>query len=217
MENDRSKYLENDSLFFVLTYSIFKENFTAMISEDEKHNQVNDNLQQYGKPTSFDEVWRLFQETDKQFKETDKKIKEAFDLFTCQWGRLIESLVDGDLPRILQERGILVSRTIQRVEGGAPGKKYEFDIIAVDGDVSVVVEVKTTLRPQDVTRFLYKMQHFREWMPEFSKKETLGAVAYLQSSAGSESMAQNKGLFTIRATGSSAYLTNAGNFKPKCF
>ena len=202
-----------------------------MISDDNNDNQVNDNLGQYGKPLSFEDVWRMFQETDKQFKETDKKfqetdrqfketdkkIKESWNMFTTQWGRLIESLVEGDLPRVLQERGITVTRTIQRVEGGDAKQAYEFDIIATNGDVSVVVEVKTTLRPADVTDFLYKMKHFRQWMPEFAKKKVIGAVAYLQANAGSQTMARNKGLFAIRATGKSAHITNPEEFVPKNF
>jgi len=49
----------------------------------------------------FDKVWLLFQETDKKFRDTDKKmqdtdkkIKELANLFTTQWGKLIESLVE---------------------------------------------------------------------------------------------------------------------------
>lgn len=36
---------------------------------------------------------------DTKFKETDKRIKEGFELFEGQWGKLIESLVEGDLIR----------------------------------------------------------------------------------------------------------------------
>ena len=43
-------------------------------------------------------------ETDRKFQETDKRIREAFDLFTSQWGKLVESLVEGDLIRTLNER-----------------------------------------------------------------------------------------------------------------
>ena len=72
-------------------------------------------LAQYSKPLDFEQVWQMFQETDKiltekfqetdlqfketdkKFQETDKKIKELTALFTSQWGKLVESLVEGDL------------------------------------------------------------------------------------------------------------------------
>ncbi len=168
-------------------------------------------------PLTFEKVWQMFQETDKKFQETDKKIKEAFNLFTGQWGRLIESLVEGDLPRVLQERGIMVTQTVERVKS-INDRTYEFDIIALNGDVCVVVEVKTTLRPGDVKRFLHKLNHFREWLPRFANTDrVLGAVAYLRAEAESDMMAENKGLFTIRATGKSAKIVNSESFEPKHF
>ncbi len=214
-----------------------------MISDD--NNTVNDNLRQYGKPLSFEDVWRMFQETDKmfqetdkkfqetdrqiketdkkfqetdrQFKETDKKIKKAWDLFTSQWGRLIESLVEGDLLRILNERKITVNTISQRVEHKSKGKQYEFDIIAENGDQAVFVEVKTTLHPDDVKHFIEKLKQVKTLMSRYRDATVFGAVAYLSSAAGSEAMAQNKGLFAIRATGKSAHITNPEDFAPKTF
>jgi hypothetical protein len=47
----------------------------------------------------FKEMERLL---DAKFRETDKKLNKATDLFTSQWGRLVESLVEGDLVKILR-------------------------------------------------------------------------------------------------------------------
>ncbi len=179
-------------------------------------------------PLSFENVWQMFQEyreemrqaslkTDQKFRETDKKIKQAFDLFTGQWGRLVESLVEGDLPRVMQERGIMIKRTVERAKS-EDDNGYEFDIIAVNGDVCVVVEVKTTLRPDDITIFLNKLKHFREWMPEYANKDRLlGAVAYIRINSNSDKMAEKNGLFTIRTTGKSAKIVNTKDFQPQEF
>jgi hypothetical protein len=35
-------------------------------------------LESLNRPLTFDDVWKMFQETNKQFKETDKKLKESF-------------------------------------------------------------------------------------------------------------------------------------------
>ena len=94
----------------------------------------------------FTETNEKFRETEKQFRETDKKIKEAMELFTTQWGKLMESLVEGDLVNVLRRRNILVNQTLTRVKGNHEGTSYELDIIAVNGSEIVVVEVKTTLR-----------------------------------------------------------------------
>ncbi|NBC07091.1 MAG: hypothetical protein GVY26_07855 [Bacteroidetes bacterium] len=44
-----------------------------------------------------------------------------------------------------------------------------------------------------------------------------GAVAFLQADAGAEQMAENQGLFAIRATGDSAAIVNQADFVPRAF
>jgi len=170
----------------------------------------------------FEKVWLMFQETDKKFQETDKKFQETDkklrkleDLFTSQWGKLMEKLVEGDLIKLLNERGIKVNYTHSRTKGIYNNKKFEFDILAENGEEIVVVEVKTTLRPSDVKEFVNKLKIFKEIMPKYANNKVLGAVAFLDSVSNSELMAENKGLFVIKATGSSASITNSPDFKPK--
>ena len=156
---------------------------------------------------TLDDVWRLFQETDRlikesaqetdrkfqeterlmkeaaletdrKFKETDKGLKDLKDLFTSQWGRLMEALVEGDLVPLLTQRGIPVSDTSTRLKGKRPdGGNYEFDILAHNGTEMVVVEVKTTLRPDDVKHFLYKLDHLKGWIPRYAHNRIYGAMA----------------------------------------
>ncbi len=155
-------------------------------------------------------------ETDRKFKETDQKFKELKDLFTSQWGRLMEALVEGDLVPLLIQHGIPVSDTSTRLKGKCPdGGNYEFDILAHNGIEMVVVEVKTTLRPDDVKHFLYKLDHMKGWIPRYAQNRIYGAVAWLTADAGAESMAENRGLLSIRATGDSASIVNAATFRPR--
>ena len=195
-------------------------------------------------PLSFEKVWLMFQETDKRFKETDKILTEKFQetdriltekfqetdnkfketdkklnkleqLFTSQWGKLVESLVEGDVIKILNERGIEVTDTLRRRTGRRDGIDYEFDIIAINGTDIVIIEVKTTLRPGDVRDFLKKLKQAKNWMPEYSDKNIYGAMAFISEDAGTAAMAEKKGLFVIRATGDSASIINQENFQPK--
>ena len=57
--------------------------------------------------------------------------------------------------------------------------RYIFDIIAVNGYEIVVVEVKTTLKSDNITHFISKLKSVREWLPEFHDKNIYGAVAYI--------------------------------------
>ena len=72
-------------------------------------------------------------ETARQMKETDRRLKKAEGLFTSQWGKLMESLVEGDLVPLLKQRGIEVERTLQRMTGRRNGEHFEIDIVAANG------------------------------------------------------------------------------------
>jgi hypothetical protein len=165
----------------------------------------------------FRETDKKFQETDKKFQETDKKVKEAFELFTSQWGRLMESLVEGDILHILNERGIKVQDTSTRRKGSYEGQNYEYDIIAHNGKETVVIEVKTTLKVKDVKNFIKKLKNTRKFLRMDVDDIIYGAIAFLQADAGSEIFAQNQDLFVIRATGDSAAIINPMDFIPATF
>jgi len=193
-----------------------------------KNGMAGEPIEEYRQPLTFENVWQLIKETDKQiketdrilsekFQETDRKMKKLEELFTSQWGKLIESLVEGDLIRLLNERGIEVRNTSERSKGSYQGISYEFDIIAENGEEVVFVEVKTTLKPAHVEEFIDKLRQVKRWYPRYRDNRVIGAMAYLKAHAGSEKMAENKGLFVIRATGSSASIINPPGFKPKVF
>nr|VFJ77340.1 MAG: hypothetical protein BECKFM1743C_GA0114222_109751 [Candidatus Kentron sp. FM]VFJ77427.1 MAG: hypothetical protein BECKFM1743A_GA0114220_109831 [Candidatus Kentron sp. FM]VFK24266.1 MAG: hypothetical protein BECKFM1743B_GA0114221_109791 [Candidatus Kentron sp. FM] len=150
-----------------------------------------------------------------QMKETDRRLKQGEGLFTSQWGRLVESLVEGALVPLLQEFGISIQRTLRRVRGCYKGKNYEFDILVVNGDELVIVEVKTTLRPKDVTRFVAKLDQCKVWMPEYASRMIYGGVAFIQADADAERMAEKQRLFVIEATGNSAVIVNQEGFRPR--
>lgn len=156
-------------------------------------------------------------ETDRQMRETDRRLKKAEDLFTTQWGRLMESLVEGDLVPLLQGRGIAVEGTTERTVRKRNGEHFEIDILAVNGAEVVVVEVKTTLRSEGVTRLLGKLARFVDWCPEYRGHTIYGAVAFLQSGPAVVSYSERQGLFVIRATGNSASIVNASGFEPRAF
>ena len=163
------------------------------------------------------ETDRRMKETARGLKETDKQIKKTEALFNSQWGRLMESLVEGDLLSILQEKGINAFRTYKNVEQRGTSDDYEYDIVAANGEEIVVVEVKTTLRVKDVRDFLISLRKFTSRMKEYQGKTVYGAVAWLQAHEEAEVYAAKQGLFVIRATGSSASMVNREDFKPQVF
>ncbi|MGB3197065.1 MAG: hypothetical protein WBB17_04990 [Saprospiraceae bacterium] len=193
----------------------FKETDALFKETDAKFRETD--AQFKDTDAKFKETDAQFKDTDAKFKETDKKINEANALFTSQWGKLIESLVKGDLVNILKNRGVDVHDTSERRKGNHEGENYEFDIIAHNGSEIVIVEVKTTLRVNDVKSFLTKLSKAKLWLAEYKNFKIYGAVAYLKAEEASDIMAINNGLFSIRATGNSAAITNSVDFVPVTF
>ena len=185
--------------------------------------------------TKQQELSRLQEETDRQMKETDRQMKETDEqmketdrridkrmkkleyMFTDQWGKLMESLVEGDLVPLLHTRKIDVLSTLTNVKGRLNEEHFEYDILAVNTRVVVVVEVKTTLHIRHVKHFLRKLERFTEHQPVFQGKQIYGAMAYLRVPQGADVYAERRGLFVIRATGSSASITNQEDFQPRVF
>ena len=151
------------------------------------------------------------------FRESRRRINKLDELFNSQWGKLVEALVDGRVVNILNKIGIKVEQTTQRSEGFYEGKKQEIDILAINGDEIVAIEVKTTLRPEDIRVFEDKLKVLKLWMRQYAGEKIYGAVAYIRADAGSAELAAKRGLFVIKAVGASAYLTNAEGFKPRTF
>ena len=158
-------------------------------------------------------IWLLFEE----LKEANKRLNKLEDLFTSQWGRLVESLVEGALVPLFQEYGIPIQRTARRVEGSYQDQNYEFDILIINGEELVIVEVKTTLRPADVKNFLEKLDKCKVWMSEYATKTIYGGVAFIQANTAADQMATKRGLFVIRATGNSASIVNQADFHPRAW
>ena len=179
-------------------------------------------------PATPEEIWNILREVAQSQKETDRllkrqgqetdlRLRKLDELFNGQWGKLMESLVEGDLVKMLRQRGVAVDHTISNPKKNYGERRWEFDILAVNGQEVVVVEVKTTLKVDDVDYFVERLQDLPELMPEYADRRVYGAVAYLKAHGSVNVYAGRQGLFVIRATGSSASITNAEGFTPHSF
>ena len=163
------------------------------------------------------ETNKQIKETNQGLKETNEGLKKAKGLFETQWGKLMESLVEGDLVKILNEQGIKVITTYPNIKHRSEKEQYEYDIVVANGKEIVVVEVKTTLKAQHVKYFLEDLKKFPVRAPAFKDNIIYGAVAYLRAEEEAARYSEKQGLFVIRATGSSASIINEKGFKPKSF
>ena len=172
-----------------------------------------------------DKTELLIQKSAEKHDKTElllQKVAEQQRELNTNWGRLVESLVEGSLVELLNERGIEVHRTHPRqkvsyVQKDGTHKNREFDIVVANGEEVVVVEVKTTLKPKHIKRFVESMKDFSRYFPYYATMRVYGAVAYIRCDSDTDRFAYKKGLYVIRATGDSASILNDSKFKPKSF
>ncbi len=167
-----------------------------------------------------DAIRRLSEEsrkTQESLRKTDKQIRKTDRTFNDQWGKLMESLVEGDLVKLLQRRGVNVTQVYARRHRLGDARQREVDILAWNGTDVVAVEVKSTLLVKHVRRFEETMWEVPTLLPLKGVLRYYGAVAYLRAEQKSEIYARHRGFFVIRATGSSASITNEDDFRPRDF
>ncbi len=186
------------------------------------------------------EVWRLFKETDARFKETDarldarfretdarldarfnetdRKIRELSGLFSSQWGKLVEALVEPSTLGLFRGRGIDVQYVYRRIEAHRNGQTMELDLLLENSSEVVVVEVKSTLKVENVQNFVKKLEQFQTYFPRYTGYHVYGAVAGLRIEEEADKYAYRRGLFVLTATGDGlARILNDTSFRPRDF
>ena len=185
--------------------------------------------------TAVQEIWALFRETREQIREVakrqeetdreirllsrenDSRFKDLRELFTGQWGKLVEALVEPSVLRLFQERNIQVIDTAQRLKTTKNGEQMEIDILATNKDSVIVVEVKTTLKVEDVNDFIIeKLSRFFEFFPKYKGMKLYGAVAGIRIEESADRYAYRKGLFVLTLSGEGmVVILNDEKFRPK--
>ncbi len=159
-----------------------------------------------------DERWAAELEKDRaEFKErmdkisedTNKAIKDMKNVFTTQWGRLVEALSKPAALALFKKEGIEIDRVFEDVRKIKKDGQdvMEIDVALCDTTTAVIVEVKSHCDNHDINHFLSQMEHCKEWYPDFADKKLLVAVAAISYAPGTEAYAQRLGLYVLKLTG----------------
>jgi hypothetical protein len=155
----------------------------------------------------------MFQETDRKFQETDRRIGDI----TGKWGRFVEGMVVPGMIAMFETRGIRIGRLFQRVKVRKDCAETEIDILGISDEYAVLVEVKSTLSPDDVKECIEKLKEFRRFFPEYADRKVVGAVAGIVIESGADRFAYRQGLFVIVQKGENVTILNDSKFIPKEF
>ena len=177
------------------------------------------------------ETDRKFQETDRQFKETDRKIQEAAEQIKqtqkaiaalgSRIGEIVENMVAGNIIDKFQALGYDVTgcspnKSFKNKELGIKG---EIDLLLDDGDVAILIEVKTSLETADVREHMERLAKYRRYADARGfgdKQRFIGAVAGAVVKSDAADFAQENGLYVIVQSGEAVeIITPSEGFLPK--
>jgi hypothetical protein len=161
---------------------------------------------------------RSIEELRESQKETDRALRELSGLFSTQWGKLVEALVEPGCVDQFRKRGIAITRSMRRAEGiDSHGRQMEIDVLLINGEELVAVEVKTTCKTDDVKEHEDRLERFRDAYPEYRSMRVYGAVAALLFESESDKYAYRHGMFVLKPTEGVAQIVNDTDFKPRVF
>ena len=154
-------------------------------------------------------------------KDTDRFLRRIGKQVGGQgnrWGKIVESLVEGDLCQLMTDfLGVEIVDTSRRVEVG----DVEIDIVAVNTDTVVVVEVKTTLEREHIDQFITtKLSRFTELRPRYKDCKIYGVIAFVKVDSNAKEIvnyAINKGLIAVKAMRGASHIINPKGSKPRDF
>jgi hypothetical protein len=176
---------------------------------------------------TYESVLKLFRKTDRRMKvlsaETDRKIQEVAEQqkktelaierthkevgnLTSSIGRIIEHMVAGNIVEKFQAFDYQITRCGQRhkfYDCKGLGISGEVDLLLENGDVAILVEVKTTLETSDVRDHIEQLEKYRYCadLGGTDKRRFVGAVAGAVVADDVAKFAMRKGMYVIVQSG----------------
>ena len=140
-----------------------------------------------------------------RMEEQSAKFREEWGVYTSNESEEVEDQIYNALDESKQIGDLRFDHVNQNLHNVVDGESYEYDIVAENGKVTVVLEVKHKLTLSDVRRFAKKhLPLFSKAFPGLAKnKDVIGALAY-QSVRNRKKTVQEAldfGLLLLRAEG----------------
>ena len=174
----------------------------------------------------FKDEMRAFKDEMREFKIETRAMGARADR---KWGELANRM--GTLTEDIVLPGIAtVFRSIFGDEGRVdqairvwrthpadPGRSEEYDALVSHGDVLVVAECKSTLRPEHLAEFREKLVRSREFLPEAAGKRVFGLLASFLLDPSLVTAGERQGLIMVSLGTGLLQMLNTPGFEPRAF
>ena len=136
-------------------------------------------------------------------------------------GMLTEDIVAPGIPGVFRDLfHVEVSECLIRQKPphrGEPGRRREFDVVAWGGDVFLMNETRSRLRPSDLDEVGAALAEVRAFFPETEGRRVLGSLASFRADPSLVRGAEGQGLLVFGLSGGLMESLNSPGFEPKTF
>jgi hypothetical protein len=171
-------------------------------------------------PLTYEGILELFRGADRRIKETERLMKEnaremrlvdkrtnrKISNLGSRLGQVVENMVRGDIVGKFRALDYEVTRYGREVvfENKKLGIKGQIDLLLEDGDVSILVEVKTSLETADVRKHMERLEKYRRYVDarnETRPQRFVGAVSGAVVVGDAMQFAHENGMYVIVQSG----------------
>jgi hypothetical protein len=192
-----------------LTHGGMLEEFRAMLRESG---------QEFDK--KIDKLIASQAETDRQMRERQAETDRQIGNLGNRIGDIVECMVGGNIVEKFQDYDYNVTEISRNIEFGIRNSDSagQIDVLLDDGDVAILVEVKTKPTTENVHEHINRLEKYRRWKDSKGegKKRYIGAIAGTVVDDNVMQFAQKKGMFVIVQLGNNVEIVKPPEgFKPK--
>jgi hypothetical protein len=174
---------------------------------------------------------RELQEGNHQIQEGIRALERESSAAQRKWGELankmgtlVEDIVAPGLPTVFLrvfglDRLDSYGQRVHRRHRSDRGREREFDYVASAGNVFLVNETKSTLRPEDSAAFVTVLGHARDYLfeEEVGGKDIVGALAAFTIDPSLVAAGERQGLLMFGLGTGLLRVLNSPDFQPRRF
>jgi len=169
--------------------------------------EYNRQAEEYNR--KFAELVEQTKETDRRMKETDKRVGGL----SSSVGEIVEHMIGGDnILAQFQALGYDVNDHYRNRKFGIKNTNSsgQIDMILEDGDVAILIEVKTNLKNDDVLEHIERLEKYRRWMDSkgHDRMRYVGALACAMVEDSVVKFAQKNGMYVIVQLGNTVEIVS---------
>jgi len=158
-------------------------------------------------PLTYEGTLELFRKADRRQEKTERlarRVQKQIGALGSRIGKIVEKMVEGNIVEKFRALDYEIMQCAQNVkyEYKKLGIRGEIDLFLEDGEIAILIEVKTTLETADVRKHIKQLEEYRRCADaRGDKRRFIGAVAGAVTEGEAIDVAHENGMYVIVQSG----------------